>query len=966
MITNKTSLLIPNQLPEFIRENPDYEKFVLFLQAYYEWMEQNGNVTDRSKNILNYIDIDRTSSEFLDYFYNDFLSYFPVDMLADKKTVTKIAKELYKTKGTPASYKFLFRILYNSDVEFFYTKDAVLKASSGKWYVSRSLKVKSDDPNFLAVANYRIFGEDTKSIAVIENTTFAKNRTEIFISNIERLFQSGEYVRVVDNNNQDVYFLNGKAVSANTGGATVPRGKIVGQISQININKDYRGELYQVGDPVITYGALDTPDGIGASAAVGEITSGSIKSIVIDAGGYGYVYAPTVTDSSTGAISTQTVNTEIIITNAPGAKVHVASINPAANVSSNVSFISIDYIGNKGTVQIGAANYAFQSYTTNANTSIANTLHFISFTGSPISSLIIDNGGGGITTTPILIADTQYSTLYGASKASLKNLGILGPIIINNGGTGYRANDKIVFSGGSGYGAYANVITVDPSTNAITSINYVYPTNDTPHKYSLGGMGYRSDSLPLLSVNSANTLASNAVLFISGIMGDGAVLSPQTDRAGSITKIKINEYGEDYIGTPNVSIRVQDIVVANVDFVNFAQKGDIVYQGANVNVSTFKATVDSISLLVQDYPPSASRYRLRVFDYTSKANTLNGSLNVDGKNIKMSMSNKYTPAIADARYDATSGILIYGDGTAKGSASFLNGLVIGQGQYLDSTGHPSSYDVLQSENFNNFTYEITVEKEIEKYRKVLLDLLHPTGLKVLGRYSVKIDNNFNLHLAHAAQFSRSLGYYTGNQGSTAEMYGDFNNQSNNIIHFNGLSGANIEGFIFANTSSISLSDSTGQLVYSGVISAVNGAANNVVLRDNVWLAYANVASVIGVSGNNRINISYLTGSYDIINNGEYSNTSYPLYDIVHAGDKILVANNTVKTVSSVDPVNNLIVLTSNLTSNTNSLMSVNRNVYTTAAYVRIYGPLGVQYIPELITEDDKNIIAEDGFTILIG
>jgi hypothetical protein len=964
MITNKTSLLIPNQLPEFIRENPDYEKFVLFLQAYYEWMEQNGNVTDRSKNILNYIDIDRTSSEFLDYFYNDFLSYFPVDMLADKKTVTKIAKELYKTKGTPASYKFLFRILYNSDVEFFYTKDAVLKASSGKWYVSRSLKVKSDDPNFLAVANYRIFGEDTKSIAVIENTTFAKNRTEIFISNIERLFQSGEYVRVVDGNNQDVYFLNGKAVSANTAGATILRGKIVGQISQININKDYRGELYQVGDPVITYGALDTPDGIGASAAVGEITSGSIKSIVIDAGGYGYVYAPTVTDSNTGAISTQTVNTEIIITNAPGAKVHVASINPAANVSSNVSFISIDYIGNKGSVQIGAANYAFQSYTTNANTPIANTLHFISFTGSPISSLIIDNGGGGITTTPILIADTQYSTLYDASKASLKNLGILGPIIINNGGTGYRANDKIVFSGGSGYGAYANVITVDPSTNAITSINYVYPTNDTPHKYSLGGMGYRSDSLPLLSVNSANTLASNAVLVISGIMGDGAVFSPQTDRAGSITKIKINEYGEDYIGTPNVSIRVQDIVVANVDFLNFAQKGDIVYQGENVNVSTFKATVDSISLLVQDYPPSASRYRLRVFDYTSKANTLNGSLNVDGKNIKMSMSNKYTPAIADARYDATSGILIYGDGTAKGSASFLNGLVIGQGQYLDSTGHPSSYDVLQSENFNNFTYEITVEKEIEKYRKVLLDLLHPTGLKVLGRYAIKIDNNFNLHLAHAAQFSRSLGSYTGN--STAEMYGDFNNQSNNIIHFNGLSGANIETFIFANTSSISLSDSTGQLVYSGVVSAVNGAANNIVLRDNVWLTFANVASVTGNTGNNRLNISYLTGSYDIINNGEYSNTSYPLYDIVHAGDKILVANNTVKTVSSVDPVNNLIVLTSNLTSNTNSLMSVNRNVYTTAAYVRIYGPLGVQYILELITEDDKNIIAEDEFTILIG
>ena len=50
----KTSLLIPSQLPEFVRDEPSYQKFVLFLQSYYEWLEQNGNVTDRSKNLLNY------------------------------------------------------------------------------------------------------------------------------------------------------------------------------------------------------------------------------------------------------------------------------------------------------------------------------------------------------------------------------------------------------------------------------------------------------------------------------------------------------------------------------------------------------------------------------------------------------------------------------------------------------------------------------------------------------------------------------------------------------------------------------------------------------------------------------------------------------------------------------------------------------------------------------------------------
>jgi len=58
---NKTSILVPYQLPEFIRDNPDYTNFVSFLQAYYEWMEQSGNVMDLSKNLLNYRDVDNTT-----------------------------------------------------------------------------------------------------------------------------------------------------------------------------------------------------------------------------------------------------------------------------------------------------------------------------------------------------------------------------------------------------------------------------------------------------------------------------------------------------------------------------------------------------------------------------------------------------------------------------------------------------------------------------------------------------------------------------------------------------------------------------------------------------------------------------------------------------------------------------------------------------------------------------------------
>ena len=43
-LIDKTSILIPSQLPSFISEDVNNENFVAFLQAYYEWMEQGGIV----------------------------------------------------------------------------------------------------------------------------------------------------------------------------------------------------------------------------------------------------------------------------------------------------------------------------------------------------------------------------------------------------------------------------------------------------------------------------------------------------------------------------------------------------------------------------------------------------------------------------------------------------------------------------------------------------------------------------------------------------------------------------------------------------------------------------------------------------------------------------------------------------------------------------------------------------------
>jgi hypothetical protein len=1012
----KTSLLVPSQLPAFIRDNPSYSKFVLFVQAYYQWMEQQDNVTDVSKNLLNYHDIDSllaantalagtsaTVNEFIDYFQNDFLSYFPKDMLANKSEVIKLAKQLYQSKGTPASYQFLFRTLYNSDVDIFNTKDAVFKASAGTWYVPVSLRLESRDTNFLSTIQLKVFGLTSKSVATIDNVVLSPTKLELFISNGARTFQSGEYVNVVDSNNQIVYFLNGQLIptfnyvsdyligdlvifdgvtyiatlassgidptntnywSQYSSQAESLTSKIIGQISQINIDSNYQGLYYQPGYPVIVYGGLaNVANPHQAVAQVGTVTSGSIQRINTLDGGYGYTSSP---------------NTVISFTNAPGAAAVVGSLDPTPSKAANATFVPTDSISSSLGIRINSS-YSFfaNNVNANANTSLANAFNFISFVTNPISSLVVESGGSGIFNTPIASATSTGGTQNNNFPTNLSNLGILAPIQIVNAGKGYQANDTIVLSGGTGRGAYANVLSVN-SIGAIQTVGYVYKSQSL--QYPLGGLGYGS-GLPTATVVSSNNQAANASVYVPGILGSGAIFNASTDRIGAITSINILDFGLDYNSTPSISLKVQDLIVIGLDPLAVPQKGDIVYQGSTLNSSVYNASVNTATLLVGYANTQQSIWALQVYNYNTQPNT---SLPI----IQNSTSaHYYFSSTIPSPY--VTNVKNYGDGTARASAVFQNGLTFGQGQYLDTSGQLSGYDILQSSDYNNYTYELSLDKEIAHYKDILLNLLHPAGMHVLGRYNMKSNSNFNFTTTDAIFQGYPLYYYTGTFNSVGTMSATFDNPATNLITFDNLSGAQIQNFIFAN-SSIALTSTNGDQITSQVISIIlptiedleldigledlmfeSGADDlqtastspTVTLLDSFWLAYANVAYVTANAGGNVINITSLTGSYDIINDGIYTDPNYPLKDIIRTGDSIKV-NNMIRTVSSVNYSNNRLTLTENLTYAANGLLSVTRTYKTNN--VQIFGPVGLQYVPQLVTEDDISLTDELGNILILG
>ena len=140
MITRpKISSIVSSQLPEFVRD--DYQTFVDFLKAYYEFLEttQEDPVTLK--------DIDTTLDDFITYFKSELAQKLPYSTVDERFLLTKI-KDLYLSKGSEASFKLLFRILFNKEITVQYPATQMLRASDGKWNqdVSVFVKILVGDP----------------------------------------------------------------------------------------------------------------------------------------------------------------------------------------------------------------------------------------------------------------------------------------------------------------------------------------------------------------------------------------------------------------------------------------------------------------------------------------------------------------------------------------------------------------------------------------------------------------------------------------------------------------------------------------------------------------------------------------------------------------------------------------------------------------------------------------------------
>jgi hypothetical protein len=368
---NKISTLVEQQFPQFARD--DGPNLVSFIRSYYEWLEQANNAIEVAKNLTNYQDIDNTYDKYLEYFHREIMGSIPRATLANRKLLAKHIKDVYRARGSELSYRLLFRLLYNEEIEFYYPGEDILRASDGRWVKENTIRLGAPRVGLVTqFSNEPIIGLTSGATAKVDRIVGGLSGgvivDELYLLDIIGTFQDNERVALQSNNS--VY-------------ATIFAS--AGPLQSVLVTQ---GGAFHQKDDIVT---LTSASG---SGAIGGVTGTSDQSSVqwsIINGGEGYAANATITITDNGGVGTSFTitgisNTEIVAINND-------VIAPFQNVVLNTGPTFVSLGANTASVSANLAS-------ANVSSVLSSVLSFANTTVGTISSISTTNYGYGYSTLP--------------------------------------------------------------------------------------------------------------------------------------------------------------------------------------------------------------------------------------------------------------------------------------------------------------------------------------------------------------------------------------------------------------------------------------------------------------------------------------------------------------------------------------------------------------------------------------
>lgn len=777
----KTSLLVNRQLPEFVRD--EYPLFQTFLEAYYEFLEneqgtQNNDVLNQAKKLKNISDVDASIADFEASFFNNFASLIPRDVEVSKDFLIKNILPLYLARGSEKSFKLLFRLIFNDEVEVVYPKNNILRASDGKWTVDNIINIETD------VRSLHTANGTNKSFTIAQPVE--PGEIGVYVNDVLKTEGTDYFIRketnkiifvtapVANSNVKVVYsdfqisLLNNRKVTGKSSGATALIENAVSKVITDQLNFGLPFQLFVDRKSVLgTFqnGESVTTNIIGFDDSLIELEADTFSTVtginVVD-GGSSYNIGDAVTIVGGGAIVDATAEvsqvstgfTSYIVVNYGGAGFGISSVIRSSNIGSslitgavdavnsshftaNTYIVTADLISAYANVPISNSNYGFLSpLSENVSTRIADALTPLEVTGI-----------GPITNAIILFSDTSLNTAILDSEGAIyqvddeffdiKTFNSIGRIDISNGGLSYNVGDEVVFgtnpSGTYGLDGAAAVKTVD-ANGTITLIEIQPPRIDGTANI----------------LNNSNQLVGTNTLFQNQLqVGDKIVVASQQRFINAITS--------STSATVNVNFQFFDGTTwANNRPIGSFSKGLV--GGANYTQNNFPtATVVSRT-------GNGSGANVQITSLMGNGENLNALSNqVSGQILKISLTSGGTGYEYIPQVDLTN----FGNGTALANAQIGSSFVELPGRWTSSDSIISSSErKLQGSNFYiDFSYITSSVTEFSRYKKILFDLLHPAGYINYAFFNKESATSKNVTISSIETINTISGFVSVNNSS---------------------------------------------------------------------------------------------------------------------------------------------------------------------------------------------------------
>ena len=847
-----------------------------------------------SRTLLKSRDIDSVTSSMLDNFTKEFLVNFPMKLRADKSRLIKHISNVYRSKGTSASYDFLFKSLYDTQALTFYTpKIDILKPSSGNWQQDQSIRIITSDP-VSSFESHSITGSRSGAFGIVNRVLkFAAgvfDVMELFLTDQSGTFIVGE--EIISNDVDGVY---GTGVSQ-------------GLITEIIISS--AGSNYKIGQKLTITGG----GGVEAKAKISTIGAGSLTHFTVFDGGDGYVENKTLTVNNFATLGS-------------GFDGKVKDIIDTFTFSKNE-----DIIGNFSSVFLNDPEYELSGNTgSNISDKLIDALGFSKLDAGHISSIQTTGSGTGYEAIPAISIVEPTTEEFTEAAVQILNLNAdpddhsLTTAITDF----FVPGEKITSNSGNKIGTFFGEVTsqssiADPSRMRVKTIKFLdelvtrkipadqrndilvnnssYLTSSQPSVYHLrfvsGGSSlintikYRRgiDSRELF--NSANNNltcdwypSSGGIEITGGYQTLNFGITSITRSSTTATVITYGKHG--LVDGQIVAIKGADQLEYNKNAtIALANTTVFTYtvNGSPVTPATGTITYDeniSVKFTLPFGHSVDDEYAFSSVDFASNdiiTGSKSGAVATVNTGVAFSsggdLGNNAIIGVsaADVGSGSIKSIIIQDPGIGFTSSPQVSLPGLGEenavltarigaqrkeeGIYLDENGQLSSNKkLIDSDFYQDYSYSLIVNKQLNDYQEIIFKLLHPTGTKLFGEFTPEL---VELNVG----FDNKLKYEGGDFAIKEDDDDILLEESSDPKH----------EIIFNNNQNLSLgliSLTGGSNILQGTVNAYMtlDSGGILILEDSVKLAFNNpIATDFG--------LTYAEGDQVIIDNEQSFEISY--------------------------------------------------------------------------------------------